>query len=280
MLELIRFWYNGFSFDGANKLYNPFSILNLFNQVQFDNYWFSVSARIPAFLVNLIKEQQQLPEDLEGVQTNDLVGNLLNSKDFQLLPIMYQTGYLAMQKKEWNGMEMVYYLDYPNYEVRHSMLTFITAAFKRKDEFVIQNERLRLRDALVEERIDDFVQRLQSFLSDIPSRLHLPKEAYYHSLVYLVLRIIGFEVILEKETDKGRIDAVFTWNNQVVIIEFKFGLNTRVKKVETLSQRALKQIQDKKYYETYLASGKRVLLIGLGFLDKQLHGRLQVLEEG
>ncbi|MEM9884624.1 MAG: AAA family ATPase [Bacteroidota bacterium] len=276
LLELTKIWYNGFSFDGEHRLYNPFSILNLFKQLQFENYWFSTGT--PTFLMDLIKEQQQLPEELEGIKVNDLVGSSLQLKEFPLLPILYQTGYLAMRSKEWDGFQIVYCLDYPNFEVKHSFLTFLTAAFKRKDEFVIQNERLHLRDTLLEERVEDFVKRLQSFLADIPARLHLPKEAYYHSLVYLVLRIIGFQLILEKETDKGRIDAVLELNDKIYIIEFKFGLQTKVKKVETLSRNALKQIQDKKYYEAYLSSGKRILLLGLGFLDKKLHGRVKELE--
>lgn len=273
--KLIKTWYNGFSFDGEHKLYNPFSILNLFKQAQFENYWFSTGT--PTFLMDLIRRQQQLPEELEGVKVNDLVGSSLNMHEFPLFPLLYQTGYLAMERKEWDGFQMAYYLNYPNFEVKHSFLTFVTAAFKRKDEFVIQNDRIRLRDALVEERIEDFVRRLQSFLSDIPARLHLPKEAYYHSLVYLALRIIGFQALLEKETDKGRIDAVLDLKDKTYIIEFKFATNKRIKRVETLSRNALKQIHLKKYYEPYTTEGKRVLLLGFGFLDKKLHGRLEEL---
>lgn len=275
LLELIKYWYNGFSFDGEHRLYNPFSIINLFKKLQFENYWFSSGT--PTFLIDLIKKKQQLPEELERVKVSDLVGNTLSYNDFPLLPLLYQTGYLTMERKEWDGFQMVYYLVYPNFEVKHSMLTHITTAFKRKDFFLVQNERLLLRDALLEERIDDFVKRLQSFLADIPARLHLPKEAYYHSLVYLILRIIGFQALLEKETDKGRIDAVLELKDKIYIIEFKFATNKRIKKVETLSQKAIRQIQSKKYYEAYLSTEKRILLLGLGFLEKKLHGRIKEL---
>ena len=37
----IKYWYNGFSFDGKNRLYNPFSVLNLFTSLNFANFWFS-----------------------------------------------------------------------------------------------------------------------------------------------------------------------------------------------------------------------------------------------
>lgn len=41
LLPHVKEWYNGFSFDGINKLYNPFSILKLFIGFEFRNYWFS-----------------------------------------------------------------------------------------------------------------------------------------------------------------------------------------------------------------------------------------------
>ena len=36
----IRTFYDGYSFDGLHKVYNPFSILNFFAKNSFDNYWY------------------------------------------------------------------------------------------------------------------------------------------------------------------------------------------------------------------------------------------------
>jgi len=54
-------------------------------------------------------------------------------------------------------------------------LTYITAAFVNKDQFDIQPEGLAVRDALIAEDIPKFVEKFQSFLSDIPGRLHVPR---------------------------------------------------------------------------------------------------------
>ena len=89
--------------------------------------------------------------------------------------------------------------------------------------------------------------------------------------------MIGFKLLLEKETDKGRIDAVLEFPDKVYIIEFKFAHKTNVKKASTLSNGALKQIQEKKYYEAYVGGSKRILLLGLGFLEEQVHGRVKEL---
>ena len=275
IMPTIQHWYNGFSFNGVNRLYNPFSILAFLTEKTFRNYWFSTGT--PAFLMKLIKRQKQLPEIFEHLKVTDLTGSSMQIKNLPLIPLLYQTGYLTIESKGLDNFRPFYYLNYPNEEVRHSFLTYVTAAFLEKDEFEIQPEGLALRDALKEEDIPKFVQHLQSFFADIPSRLHLPKEAYYHSLTYLMLRLVGSKPLLEKETDKGRIDAVLELLDKIYIIEFKFATNTKVKQVTTLSRRAIKQIKDKKYYEPYLSSNKRILLLGLGFLDKQLHGRVEEL---
>ena len=144
-----------------------------------------------------------------------------------------------------NGFQQRFYLDYPNEEVRHSFLTYLLAGFTKKDEFEIRPEAVALRDALIEEKPATFIQHLQSFIADIPSRLHLKKEAYYHSLVYMVFRLVGMQLLLEKETDKGRIDAVLELPNKVYIIELKFATDKRTKRVATLAQKALKQISEK-----------------------------------
>jgi hypothetical protein len=53
----LKKWYNGYSFGGANNVYNPFSILNFFaTSGTFANYWFETGT--PTFLINLTKNQQ------------------------------------------------------------------------------------------------------------------------------------------------------------------------------------------------------------------------------
>ncbi len=275
LMAHIKFWYNGFSFDGEQKLYNPFSILSLFSNLDFGNYWFSTGT--PTFLIDLIKRQKVLPETFENLKIADLAGSSGQASNLPLLPLLYQTGYLTLSRVVREGVRKYYYLDYPNEEVRHSFLTFLAAGFVEKDEFEIQPEAIELRHALRDERTDDFLTRLQSFLADIPARLHIPQEAYYHSLGYMMLRLTGVQLLLEKETDKGRIDAVLEFPDKVYIIEFKFGKSDRVKNVKTLSRQALQQIELKKYHEAYLSGGKKILLYGIGFLAKQMDGKVKVL---
>ena len=275
ILAHIKDWYNGFSWDGLTRLYNPFSILNLFQKKTFDNYWFSTGT--PSFLMKLIKAQKQLPTEFEKIVVSDLRGSSMHYQTLPLYPLLFQTGYLTIEKINKEGIEKNYQLNYPNKEVRQSFLTFILAAFVDKEEFLIQPEVIQLKKALSTGDTQGFISLIQSFIADIPGRLHLPKEAYYHSLVYLLLRLVGMKMLLEKETSKGRIDALLEFPNKVYIIEFKFATNKRIKNIKTLTKQALQQIHDKAYYEPWQGSGKQIILMGIGFLNKVVDGRVEVL---
>ena len=95
----------------------------------------------------------------------------------------------------------------------------------------------------------------------------------------MILRLVGVQIILEKSTDKGRIDAVLELPDKVYIVEFKFAVNNKIKRVVTLADKAVKQIQSQKYYESYLASGKKIILFGIGFLDKKIAGKTVVVSD-
>ena len=40
LLDKIKEYYDGFSFDGETRVYNPFSVLNFFKKSDFRNYWY------------------------------------------------------------------------------------------------------------------------------------------------------------------------------------------------------------------------------------------------
>ncbi len=276
LLQQYKHKYNGYSWDGNQRLYNPFSILKSLKEQDFGNYWFSTGT--PSFLIELAKKQKALPAQVENTIVADLIGHSSNFKTLPLMALLFQTGYLTIVAVEREGINKYYHLGYPNDEVQFAFTSYLLAMFVGKDEFDVQPEAIWLRRALKEENTEKFLKLLGSFLADIPARLHVKKEAYYHSLIYLILRLLGVRMLLEKETNRGRIDAVLEFDDKVYIIEFKFGTNTRVKKVETLSKQALAQIVAKRYHEPYLSLNKKIILLGIGYLNKKLDGKTTLLD--
>ncbi|MEM9884465.1 MAG: AAA family ATPase [Bacteroidota bacterium] len=273
----IRRMYNGFSWNGKDRLYNPFSIFNFFLDREFGNYWFFSGT--PSFLIELIRAEKFIPSQLELIETPDLEGYTKDVNYLPIGPLLFQTGYLTIKKIRYEGFQQIFHLDYPNAEVRISFIRYLLADFTRKQQHQISPATSGLKDALRTENFDRFITILQAFISDIPARLHLPKEAYYHSICYMILRLLGVQLLLEKETSKGRIDAVLELTDKVYIIEFKFGKEGgRIKRVETLAQKAIEQIQKNKYAEAYRADDRKVILFGIGFLNKSLYGKAVSLQ--
>ena len=52
VLDRLRYWYNGYSWDGINRVYNPYSILNFFDRGEFQNFWLETGT--PSFLIRHI----------------------------------------------------------------------------------------------------------------------------------------------------------------------------------------------------------------------------------
>ncbi|HLP44858.1 MAG TPA: AAA family ATPase [Candidatus Kapabacteria bacterium] len=254
LIDIIREWYNGYSWDGENFVYNPFSILNLFNTSGFKNFWFSTGT--PTFLIKLIKNRQS---DLMEFENLPVKGYTFDSNDLESMDIaglLFQTGYLTVKKITIKDQVETYHLSYPNREVRNSFLTYILGDYMQKDMNVSARGLERITDAIQAGDIDRFIQEIKSLLASVPFHIFMSdKEAYYHSLIYLILSLSGAAARCEDPTNRGRIDAVLETAKKIYIMEFKMG-NER---------EALKQIKEMKYYEKYLASGKEIVLLGIGF---------------
>ena len=61
----IRDWYNGYSWRGAEKVYNPFDVLLLFRNREFGAWWFETGT--PTFLVETLIRRGVTPLMLEGM---------------------------------------------------------------------------------------------------------------------------------------------------------------------------------------------------------------------
>lgn len=128
------------------------------------------------------------------------------------------------------------------------------------EEAIVPYEELRLN--LIQKNIDDFIKNLKSILATVSYGISKTKEGYYHSNVHLILKLLGFNIISEEQTNIGRIDAVIRFTNTIYIIEFKF------EKTSDSSQLALEQIKEKKYAEKYTIENKDVIGIGVSFSEQ------------
>ena len=270
LMKKIKFWYDGYSWDGVNRLYNPFSILNLFDSYQFNNYWFSSGTT--TFLIKLIKKDKYKVTDLENVVVGDMVFDSYDIENIDINSLLLQTGYLSIDSKDKDLR--LYTLTYPNQEVKEAFLNHILADFINEKNSLIRPLYVKLFQALKEEKTEDFIKIIKSMMAGIPYKLHIPRESYYQSLFYMILSLMGVKIDLEVLTDKGRVDGVLEFPEKVYVIEFKYG--RAGSKGEKLLDSAMKQIEDKRYYEKFLNDGKKIFLLAVGFVDKEIFYRIEV----
>lgn len=254
IIEKITYWYNGFCFSRrCEKVFNPFSLLLLFDNAQFSNYWFESAT--PSFLIKLLKEKSFDIKKLSGLEVREESFGAYDLENLAVLPLLFQTGYLTIKK--YNKTSMTYILGYPNFEVENS---FQYAILCNYSETQVDGYLIDLVRALRNDDFETFFDVLRIFFADIPYDLHINKEKYYQTVFYLIFSLIGLDVEAEVKTNKGRIDAVVI-DKDVYIFEFKFDGDKNA---------ALDQIKDKKYYEKYQGSGKNIYLFGVAFTDRNV----------
>ncbi len=258
----IKEWYNGYSWDGVNKLYNPFSILNFFNSYKFDNFWFSSGT--PTFLIEKFRESKTVIEDIKEFKTASTFFDQSEIDIIDFRPLLFQTGYLTV--KEYDFINNIYTLGYPNKEVKDAFLSYIAATFVEKSPGDLGYLNTYLRLSLMNNDLNGFFKYLKSIFSSIPYQLHIANEAYYHSLFYLIMELTGIEMDLEVSTNKGRIDGVIEFEKVIYIIEFKYLSDN--KNVEELLNTAINQIKTKEYFAPYLKKGKSIKYLAIA-LNKE-----------
>ncbi|OQX78869.1 MAG: hypothetical protein B6D61_04565 [Bacteroidetes bacterium 4484_249] len=252
LMKQIKKWYNGYSWDGRNFVYNPFSILNFFSQRNFGDYWFSTGT--PTFLMKLMKQNRYTVFDLENrtVSKNSL--NKYEITSVSLIPLLFQTGYLTI--KEYNLRDMTYRMDFPNAEVESSFTIYLLASLNDghidKADYLLIN----IRDTLRNNNIEKFIELINILFKGISYIIADNKEKYFHSIFYIIVKLLGFHIETEVMTIDGRIDCVISTDKYIYVIEFKAGQDAKT---------ALQQIKEKEYHKKYLTEKKSVTLMGINF---------------
>ncbi|GHT64929.1 ATPase AAA [Bacteroidia bacterium] len=271
LLLHIRKWYNGYSWDGATLVYNPFSTLLLFDKKEFSNYWFESGT--PTFLINLIKERNDLLPILKPVHVDSTSFSGFDIQQIGIVALLFQTGYLTVKNKTFIPLKpSEYTLDFPNEEVKDSFFTFLLSTYANYPLMQTPAIRNQMQKQIQTGDAAGLAQNLQLLLANIPNQLHIPKEAYYHSLFLTWMKMLGFDIQGEVMTNIGRIDAVWHQPDVTVVAELKYDAE---RKIELLLDDALTQIHEKKYYEKYL--DRKVILLGLAFSGKEVSCRIEPL---
>jgi hypothetical protein len=254
LLDEMRVWYNGYRFEeDAPRVYNPVSTNLFFENQKFQNFWFSTGT--PSFLVNILKAEGVFDlhfpaTSLSGFETFEL-------DQLKPIAILFQTGYLTIQGKDEDGLVS---LDYPNKEVRDSMLEVLIENFVGVDTELSAALIIKIRNAFRANDLERVMQILQEVFKKVPFFLHERyPEKFFHAAIHLLFSYLGVRIHSEVCTSDGRIDSLVETDTHVYILEYKLNRSAKA---------ALAQIKQKRYYQAYWNVGKPVVGIGVNFSSK------------
>ncbi len=256
LLPEIKQWYDGYRFHAkAESVYNPVSLAQFFmNDAEFNNYWFSTGT--PSFLVELTKKADFNFEKTLSEPVMGLAFNAFEIDKIDPLALLLQTGYLTIKSSFVDLGETLYYLDFPNREVKSAFETYLISDYASIPQETVGANVFKMVKAIKARDINLFMELLKTFFAAVQYDVATDTEGRFQLLFYSVFLLIGVRVEAESRTNNGRIDAVICDGDHVYIFEFKINQTAGI---------ALDQIREKEYFRKYQHSGRKIILVGANF---------------
>ncbi len=232
--EKLSEWYNGYSWNGKDRVYTPFSIINFFKRKQFSNFWYESGS--PSFLIRYV-EKKGISE-LENLKFSPTQLSAREIEESTLPIFLWQAGYLTIVYRDTEAIVF----DYPNREVEQSFSELLTMEYTEIEDIV--DLRTELRDAFSNEDWETFVKLINKVISSYPYHVlkDLTKESHWQVIIRAALAVPFGRVHLEDVSSRGRSDLVVLYNGKVLVVELKVNRSARD---------AIEQIRRKGYAEKY-----------------------------
>lgn len=258
VLAKLKFNYDGYHFTWPSPdIYNPFSLLNAFNDNKLNSYWFGSGT--PTFLIEMLKKYGVKPQQIGGRKALAESFDAPTEKMNDITPLLYQSGYITI--KDYSPLTELYLLDIPNKEVRMGLMKSLLPGYLHRYTIDGLTTVALLFEAIHEERLDDALRLLQTFLSTIPQCDNTDYEGHYQSLLYTIFSLLGMYVDVEVRTPRGRVDMVMRTPTTLYVVELK---------LDKSADAAMNQIDLKKYPERFALCGLPIVKVAINF-DSESH---------
>ncbi|SEA46940.1 PD-(D/E)XK nuclease superfamily protein [Arachidicoccus rhizosphaerae] len=254
ILPQIKDWYNGYTWNMKEWVYNPFSLLKFLKDPVFRNYWFTTGT--PTFLIQQLKRRAVY--DVEGIEMGSLALSTFDTDNPNSGSLLFQTGYLTI--KNISSDDQIYELGCPNREVKASLLDGLLSLYREapwEDSVAIIAS---IKKALNSCDIKHLVTQLNTLISTIAyDHWKADTESIFNIIVFLTFRLAGVDVFTEVHSARGRSDVLVKTADYIYVLEFK---------LDGTAAEALHQIKDKGYLKPYLTDPRQKIAVGITFSSK------------
>jgi hypothetical protein len=272
----IKNWYDGYRF-GSIDVYSPWDVMNHINALCLDpqamprSYWRNTSdnAIIRSFIDqaenDTIKQFEILlsGDKISQKIEEDLTYDYLHASAENLWSILYLTGYLTGTEKEEGRQEWNLWI--PNLEIREIFEDTVVKWFH-------DSARLWEKKALfraVWERDEEKLTAEMTKLLRKTISYHDYKEDFYHAFLAGIFAGAGYIVKSNREHGDGRSDVeVQDYDgDRIAIFEVKY--SRRLEDLPYDCERAIKQIDVRRYGEEFAEDYSTVICYGIAFYRKR-----------
>ena len=272
----IKNWYDGYRF-GSIDVYSPWDVMNHINALCLDpqamprSYWRNTSdnAIIRSFIDqaenDTIKQFEILlsGDKISQKIEEDLTYDYLHASAENLWSILYLTGYLTGTEKEEGRQEWNLWI--PNLEIRE---IFEDTVIKWFHDSARLWERKALFHAVWERDEEKLTEEMTKLLRKTIS-YHDYKEDFYHVFLAGIFAGAGYIVKSNREHGDGRSDVVVQDydGNSIAVFELKY--SRRLEEPPYDYERAIKQIDVRRYGEEFAEDYSTVICYGIAFYRKR-----------
>ena len=251
--------YDGYHFSPASPdVFNPYSLLNCFDDKNFGAYWFSSGT--PTYLINMLRKFKVLPAKIGRSLARSSAFDAPTENLKAITPLLYQSGYITI--KGYDKMSQLFTLDLPNKEIKvglfESLLPYyLEGMYAEEGDVAIAQMSVLIRQG----DMDGALRLLQEFLGTVPYCNNTNYEGHYQQVLFIIFTLLThFVVDVEVHTPNGRVDVVMETEDTLYLIELKFNKS---------AQAAMQQINLKQYDQRFARCGKPIVKVGVNFDAKK-----------
>lgn len=252
----LKSMYDGYHFcEDSIGIYNPFSLLNTFQNKKFREYWFETGT--PGFLVEVMRKTSF---DVTTLENQTVDSTLMSNADAIFenpVPYLFQSGYLTITG--YNDMFRLYQLGFPNQEVKNGFLNCLLKYYVPMSPDMSGTTLIyQLWHSITEGNPKSFMQILSSLFANTSYQIQGETEKDFQYAMYIISALLGEYVQVERTTSNGRIDLIIQTKEFIYIFELKVNADAD-------ADVALRQIDEKGYARPFEGDSRKLFKIGVDF---------------
>ena len=180
--------------------------------------------------------------------------DVCDAETMPLLALLYQGGYLTIKRVRPSGRLE---LGIPNEEVSTSLAKGYVSTLLRNSMSDWNEELADAQDDLIAKGVETLLKKnLKAAFAAVPHEWKIEDEKEAKRYFLLFMKLIGSDISGERQSARGRADAVLADKTGIYVFEFKYGKTPK---------EALEQAKTKEYGNPWLDTSLPVFYVGVNY---------------